>query len=178
MPMAACAGMMQQQQWVGAAPPWGADECGAAVGFGMARQAAAARSPVLGFLAQPAAVLTQLQLGADGALQVSPEQLQQLLSEAAGLPKEGPPAATAAQSVWDVTGYRVVYAAVFEPRTLGQSGAALCAVQKAGSTGSQPQQQQEAAAGAGASCLPAGALRDMGLDSPVDPGVVSALVGV
>lgn len=177
MPMAACAGMMQQQQcagaWAGAAA-WGADECGAAVGFGMARQAAAAQTPVLGFLAQPAAVLTQLQLGADGALQVSPEQLQQLLSEAAGLPTEGPSAA-AAQRVWDVTGYRVVYAAVFEPRTLGQSGAALCAVQGTGSTGSQAQQQQETAAGAGDSCLPAGALRDMGLDTPVDPGVVSAL---
>lgn len=99
---------------------------------------------MLGFLAQPAAVVTQLQLGPGGALQVSAEQLQQLLSEAAELPAEGP---SAAQSVWDITGYRVVYAAVFEPRTLGQSGAAMCAVQeadKAGSTGSQVQQQLRA----------------------------------
>lgn len=181
--------MMKKQQAFGAAPPrkdlmkeclvgaapeaWAARCAAPYGGNALARQAVAARTPVLGFLAQPAAVLTRLQLGPGGVLQLSADQLQQLLSEAAGLTAEG---TTVGQSVWDVTGCRVVSAAVFDPRTLGQFGAAWCAVQ-----GQQQQQQDAQGETAGeasgvSSCLPPAAVRDMGLDRPVDPGLVSALV--
>lgn len=178
---------MKKKQASGGAPPrkelmreclFGAapQECAAYggpcyAGIALARQAVAASTPVLGFLAQPAAVLTRLQLGPDGALQLSAEQLQQLLSEAVGLTAGG---ATAGQSVWDVTGCRVAYAAVFDPRTLGQFGAAWCAVQGQQQQDSQGERAAEAADVS--SCLPPAAVRDMGLDRPVDPAVVSALV--
>lgn len=181
-------------------------ECGlygaaAPMGATLQRQAAHASSPVLGFLAQPAAVLTQLQLDEDGRLQLTAEELQQLLSQAAGRPAAATTQASEAQlsqaaaDVWAATGYRVVCAAVYDPQAPGQFGAALCAVQGAlgavGDSGPQASREQVAAAGAdqpaGSSssgvsdgdgcCLPAAAVKDLGLNRPVDPAVVSALVG-
>lgn len=155
---------------------------GAGEGVRLTRQAATAKTPVLRFLAQPAAVVTQLQLGPDGSLQIEPQRLHKLLSDAAGVSSTDREAA-AARSAWDVTGCRMVYAAVYDPRVPGQFGSAWCAVQGVDTRGTQ--QQEEAATGAaaagavgpdGARCLPAAARRDMGLDRPIDPGVVSALV--
>jgi hypothetical protein len=171
-------------------------------GLQLGRRVLVAKSPVLGFLAQPAAVLTQLQVGPDGRLHIPPDQLQQLLADAGGVPEEGlggpshraaaaPGGAGGAAavdsgtaSIWDKTGARVVYAAVYDARVLGQSGAAWCSIQGLPATGGGLQGAKGAeggTAGMGGGCsssLPTAALADMGLDRPVDPGVVSALVSV
>lgn len=166
--------------------------CAPAVGgFGLGRQVLEAGTPVLSFLAQPAAVLTQLQLGPGGSLHIGPDKLGQLLAGGAvggsgsgsdvGVQEGGDAGADAASGV-DVLaklGCRVVYAAVYDVKTPGQFGAAWAACEEQGDLGASQRQQQQAGgarAAAACSCLPDAAVRDMGLDRPVDPGVVVALV--
>jgi hypothetical protein len=207
-PPAMCAmfggyGGMQQQ--MAADGDWGG---GGPAGFELGRRVVTAKTPVLGFLGNPAAVLTHLQVGPDGRLHIPPDQLQQLLADAAGVPEsglKGPSRYSAAAagggaggagdaegaaavdgsgtvSIWEKTGAKVVYAAVYDVRALGQFGAAWCSIQGLPATGCELQGADGAEGGTASSgcssTLPAAALRDMGLDRPVDPGVVSALVSV
>jgi hypothetical protein len=161
--------------------------CAPAVGgFGLGRQIMEAGTPVLSFLAQPAAVLAQVQLGPDGSLHIGPDKLGQLLTGGAVdgsdidiAAQEGVGVAAAGgDEVLTRLGCRVVYAAVYDVKTPGQFGAAWAACGEQDNAGGSQQRQQakSARAGAACSCLPDAAVRDMGLDRPVDPGAVSALV--
>lgn len=153
----------------GGCPPPIACCAAPAGGINLARQVVQAETPVLSFLAHPAAVLTQLQLGPDGVLHIGPGQLQQLLAEAAGDAAAQAPASAAGGGVLAALGCRVVYAAVYDIAAPGQFGAAWapCLQQEGVSNVQEP-----------CGCLSAAAVRDMGLQRPVDPAVVSALVSL
>lgn len=183
-PAAACCAMpAPAAQMYGAAAAYGAnDAAGFSTGLGLKRQVQTAKTPALGFLAQPAAMITTLQPGPDGSLQIPAAQLQQLLAEATGHAAagvDGGQGVAEAADVWAATGFRVAYAAVFDPRAPGQFGSAWCAVQEAPRALSCQGQQGQEGAGAvagGGSCITGEALRDMGLSRPADPDTVSALV--
>lgn len=180
-PAAACCTMpAPPPQMYGAAAAYGA--AGFSTGPGLQRQVQTAKTPALGFLAQPAAMVTTLQPDPDGNLQIPAAQLQQLLAEATGHPAagaDGGQGVAAAADVWAATGFRVAYAAVYDPRAPGQFGSAWCALQEAPRALSCQEQQEQEGAGpvaGGGSCVPGEALRDMGLGRPADPDTVSALV--